>query len=124
MLTSIPFQTGVPVSLRQTARARIGLDEAGKGDYSGPLVIGAVYVDEQTEPRLIALGVCDSKLLADNRILAMAEELKAFCPCSGVAIEPKRYNEVYNKIHNLNLLLAQAHARVLESLLEKVSCNL
>src|SRR5690349_16258489 len=93
-----------------TGIARIGLDESGKGDYSGPLVIGAVYVDEQTEPRLIALGVRDSKLLYDNRIIALADEIKAICPCSGVAIEPKRYNEVYNKIRNLNLLLARAHA--------------
>lgn len=43
-----------------TGRARIGLDESGKGDYFGPLVIGAVFVDEQTEERLIALGVRDS----------------------------------------------------------------
>lgn len=107
-----------------TGRARIGLDESGKGDYFGPLVIGAVYVDAQTEPRLIALGVRDSKLLPDNRILALAEEIKAICPCSGVAIEPKRYNELYSKIHNLNLLLARAHAHALESLLEKVSCDL
>lgn len=107
-----------------TGRARIGLDESGKGDYFGPLVIGAVYVDEQTEPQLTGLGVRDSKLLSDNRILALAEEIKSICPCSGVAIEPKRYNEVYNKIHNLNILLAHAHARALESLLEKVSCDL
>ena len=105
-------------------RARIGLDESGKGDYYGPLVIGAVYVDEQTESRLIALGVRDSKLLSKNRILELDDEIKAICPCSGVAIEPKRYNEVYNKIHNLNVLLARAHAHALESLLEKVSCDL
>jgi|SRR5579884_3939295 len=105
-------------------KARIGLDESGKGDYFGPLVIGAVYVDEHTESRLIALGVRDSKLLPDNRILTLAEEIKTICPCSGVAIEPKRYNELYNKIHNLNILLARAHAHALESLLEKVSCDL
>jgi len=63
-----------------TGRARIGLDESGQGDYFGPLVIGAVYVDEQTEDKLIALGVRDSKLLTDNRMLAMAEEIKVMCP--------------------------------------------
>jgi ribonuclease HIII len=74
-----------------TGRARIGLDESGKGDYFGPLVIGAVFVDQQTEDRLIALGVRDSKLLTDNRMLAMAEEIKALCPHFVVPIEPKRY---------------------------------
>ena len=93
-----------------TGRARIGLDESGKGDYFGPLVIGAVLVDEQTEDRLIALGVRDSKLLTDNRMLAMAEEIKALCPHFVVPIEPKRYNELYAKVKNLNRLLAWGHA--------------
>ena len=107
-----------------TGRARIGLDESGKGDYFGPLVIGAVYVDAQKEDKLIALGVRDSKLLTDKRMLAMAEEIKALCPHFVVPIEPKRYNELYSKVENLNRLLAWGHAWTLESLLEKVSCNL
>jgi ribonuclease HIII len=107
-----------------TGRARIGLDESGKGDYFGPLVIGAVFVDQQTEDRLKALGVRDSKLLTDNRMLAMAEEIKALCPHFVVPIEPKRYNELYAKVKNLNRLLAWGHAWTLENVLEKVSCDL
>jgi ribonuclease HIII len=76
-----------------TGRARIGLDESGKGDYFGPLVIGAVFVDKQTEGKLISLGVRDSKLLSDNRILTLAEEIKAMCSHFVVPIEPERYNE-------------------------------
>jgi ribonuclease HIII len=105
-------------------RARIGLDESGKGDYFGPLVIGAVFVDQQTEDRLKALGVRDSKLLNDNRMLAMAEEIKTLCPHFVVPIEPKRYNELYVKVKNLNRLLAWGHAWTLENMLEKVSCDL
>jgi ribonuclease HIII len=107
-----------------TGRARIGLDESGKGDYFGPLVIGAVYVDGQTEDKLIALGVRDSKLLTDNRMLAMAEEIKAQCPHFVVPIEPKRYNELYAKVQNLNRLLAWGHAWTLENMLDNVSCDL
>jgi ribonuclease HIII len=107
-----------------TGRARIGLDESGKGDYFGPLVIAAVFVDEQTEDRLITLGVRDSKLLSDNRMLAMAEQIKALCPHFVVPIEPDRYNDLYAKVKNLNRLLAWGHAWTLESLLEKVSCDL
>jgi ribonuclease HIII len=107
-----------------TGKARIGLDESGKGDYFGPLVIGAVFVDEQTEDKLIALGVRDSKLLTDNRMLAMAEEIKALCPHFVVPIEPKRYNELYAKIQNLNQLLAWGHAWTLENMLDNVSCDL
>ncbi len=103
---------------------RIGLDESGKGDYFGPLVIGAVYMDERTEDRLLSLGVRDSKLLADNRILSLAQEIQALCPHFVVSIEPKRYNELYNKIQHLNRLLAWGHAWALEQMLEKVFCDL
>jgi len=107
-----------------TGKPRIGLDESGKGDYFGPLVIGAVFVDEQTEDKLITLGVRDSKLLSDNRILAMAEQIKALCPHFVVPIEPKRYNELYAKVKNLNQLLAWGHTWTLENMLEKVPCDL
>jgi ribonuclease HIII len=107
-----------------TGRARIGLDESGKGDYFGPLVIGAVFVDGQIEDKLITLGVSDSKLLSDNRIIALAEQIKVLCPHFVVPIEPKRYNDLYAKVKNLNRLLAWGHAWTLENLLEKVSCDL
>ncbi len=40
------------------------------------------------------------------------------------AIGPQRYNELYEKIRNLNKLLAWGHARALENLLEQVNCDL
>ncbi len=95
-----PAETSI---ISYAGKARIGLDESGKGDYFGPLVIAGVYVDEQSELRLNALGVRDSKLLTDNRILAMAEEIKALCPHFVVPVEPKRYNELYNKVQNLKI---------------------
>src|SRR2546426_8412825 len=107
-----------------TGMARIGLDESGKGDYFGPLVIGVVYVDGLTETQLITLGVRDSKLLSDHRILAMAETIKGTCPHFVVSIGPKTYNEMYERMQNLNQLLAWGHARSLEKVLEKVSCDL
>jgi len=103
---------------------RIGCDEAGKGDYFGPLVIAAVYVDAQSEMRLPSLGVRDSKLLTDSRMLSIAEEIKKLCPHIVVPVEPKRYNELYAKTGNLNRLLAWGHAWTLEQLLEKAPCKL
>jgi len=103
---------------------RIGIDESGKGDFFGPLVIGAVYVDGQTEETLIQMGIRDSKRISDNRILKLAQEIKLLCPHSVVHIGPKRYNELYAQIGNLNKLLAWGHARALENVLGNVSCNL
>jgi ribonuclease HIII len=53
----------------------------------------------------------------------MAPDIKMICPHSIVAIGPKKYNELYAKIRNLNRLLAWGHARALENLLETVSCE-
>jgi ribonuclease HIII len=103
---------------------RIGIDESGKGDYFGPLVIAAVFVDATTQGELKLMDVRDSKKLSDGRILEMAPDIKTICPHSVIAIGPKKYNELYTKIKNLNRLLAWGHAKALENLLERgVTCE-
>ena len=102
---------------------RIGIDESGKGDYFGPLVIAAVFVDATTQGELKLMEVRDSKKISDGRILEMAPDIKTICPHSVIAIGPQKYNELYAKIKNLNRLLAWGHAKALESLLERVSCE-
>lgn len=98
---------------------RIGIDESGKGDYFGPLVIAAVFVDATTQEELRLMEVRDSKKISDGRILELAPDIKLICPHSVVAIGPQKYNELYAKIRNLNRLLAWGHAKALESLLER-----
>lgn len=98
---------------------RIGIDESGKGDYFGPLVVAAVFVDSTTQGELKLMDVRDSKKLSDGRILEMAPDIKTICPHSVIAIGPKKYNELYTKIKNLNRLLAWGHAKALENLLEQ-----
>lgn len=102
---------------------RIGIDESGKGDYFGPLVITAVFVDATTQGELRLMQVRDSKKISDGRILEMAPDIKTICPHSVIAIGPQRYNELYEKIRNLNRLLAWGHAKALETLLERVTCE-
>ncbi len=102
----------------------IGTDESGKGDYFGGLVIAGVMVDEHTEPKLIELGVKDSKKLSDSKVKLLSKEVQKICPHSVVMIGPEKYNELYSKLHNLNHILAWGHARVIENLLKKVNCEL
>jgi len=111
------------VAVTHTSVERIGIDESGKGDYFGPLVIAAVFVDATTQSELALMQVRDSKKISDGRILEMAPDIKAICPHSIVAIGPQKYNELYAKIKNLNRLLAWGHARALENLLDKVPCG-
>jgi ribonuclease HIII len=103
---------------------RIGIDESGKGDYFGPLVIAAVFVDATTQGELRLIGVRDSKKLSDGRVLEMAPDIRTVCPHSVIAIGPQKYNELYAKIKNLNRLLAWGHAKALENLLERgITCE-
>lgn len=102
----------------------IGTDESGKGDYFGPLVIAGVYADESTKKQLRNLGVDDSKKIKDSHIALLAPKIKEICKYKVVVIGNEKYNELYNKINNLNKLLAWGHARVIENILEETDCNI
>ncbi|MDH4453470.1 MAG: ribonuclease HIII [Verrucomicrobiota bacterium] len=101
----------------------IGVDESGKGDFFGPLVIAGVYVDGDAVRRLRDLGAVDSKRIgSDERIAKLAAEIRQVRGVAWevISIHPERYNQLYDKFGNLNRLLAWGHARVIENLLERV----
>jgi ribonuclease HIII len=104
-------------------KGHIGTDESGKGDYFGPLVVAGVFVPEEQQNVLTELGIRDSKKISDNRIRELAILLKKGYKHSLVAIGPERYNELYTKLRNLNKILAWAHSRVIENILEEVNCS-
>lgn len=101
---------------------RIGIDESGKGDYFGPLVVAACYVGPEHLAELD--GVRDSKKVTDAVAVRLAGKIRATCPHKVLTILPAKYNELYAKIGNLNRLLAWGHARALEEVLEHSSCDL
>ncbi|HEV2121658.1 MAG TPA: ribonuclease HIII [Chloroflexota bacterium] len=107
----------------------IGSDESGKGDYFGPLVACAVWVDERILALLETLGIRDSKRLSDAQNRRLAQEVRAVCGdrCGEVLVPPERYNALYEQFRgegkNLNALLAWGHARAIETVLEHVSCE-
>jgi ribonuclease HIII len=99
-----------------------GVDESGKGDFFGPLVISGVYVDHGIARKLLDAGVVDSKRIgSDARIRALAQTIRKSANglVETVLIGPQRYNELYEKFGNLNKLLGWGHARVIENLLDK-----
>ena len=96
-----------------------GIDESGKGDYFGPLVIAGAYTDATIARRLIDAGVMDSKRITSAaRIRQLAAAIRAVpgCTTAIVSIGPERYNEMHASFKNLNRLLAWGHARAIESL--------
>ncbi|HIQ88945.1 TPA: ribonuclease HIII [Candidatus Galligastranaerophilus faecipullorum] len=101
----------------------IGIDESGKGDFFGPLVIAGAYLDEAGAKKLQKLGVCDSKKLTDKKILELEAEIKNIAVFDVITINPKKYNELYSSFRNLNKLLAWGHSSVLENLLKKTDAK-
>jgi ribonuclease HIII len=101
---------------------RIGVDESGKGDFFGPLVVAACYVAPHHCAELE--GVRDCKTLSDARATQLAATIRKTCPHEVVAIGPAKYNELYEKIGNLNRLLAWGHAQALQKVLERQACKL
>ena len=95
-----------------------GIDESGKGDFFGPLVIAGVYIDRDLARHFQEIGVADSKRISsDKRIRDLAAAIrKSGAAQSVVVIGPDRYNALFVKIGNLNKLLAWGHARVIENL--------
>jgi ribonuclease HIII len=99
-----------------------GVDESGKGDFFGPLVISGVYVDRIIARKLLDSGVVDSKRISsDTRIHALADTIRKTSQglVETVLIGPAKYNELYGKFGNLNKLLGWGHARVIENLLAR-----
>jgi len=99
----------------------IGTDESGKGDFFGPLVTAAFFLPEGQGPVLTGLGVRDCKKISDNRVRQLSLTLrKAYPYHSVVVVGPEKYNELYARLRNLNRLLAWAHARAIENILERI----
>lgn len=101
----------------------LGVDESGKGDFFGPLVIAAAYVDERVVPEFQKLNVRDSKAITSDKV---AEDLaKSILDVLGdrhaiITIGPRAYNRLYAKMRSVNRMLAWGHARAIEDLLTKV----
>lgn len=124
-----PRDERAPESSPEIALPYIGIDESGKGDYFGPLVIAAVLIDEASLTALTGLGVRDSKTLKIDACRELAAAIRRLLPerFEEVEIAPPRYNDLYAKMKtegkNLNDLLAWGHARSLENILVRHRCT-
>ncbi|NLE67103.1 MAG: ribonuclease HIII [Lentisphaerae bacterium] len=101
----------------------MGVDESGKGDFFGPLVIAGAYTDADLARKMKAMGVKDSKnITSDKRAMELADSIRRLLGrrFSIVTIGPEAYNRLYSKMKSVNTILAWGHARVIENLLDTV----
>jgi len=103
----------------------IGSDEAGKGEWLGPLVIAAVAITPEQSSYLVIQGVMDSKKLRMDTILKLADIIKKNSISHYViTITPQRFNklllEVKREKKSLNDILAWAHAKAIWHVYEEI----
>lgn len=107
----------------ESRKPHIGVDESGKGDFFGPMVIAAAYVDETLFDVMEKMGVKDSKAISsDKKAMALGQEIrkqlgKRF---DVIKIGPAAYNRLYAKMRSVNRILAWGHAQVIENILPDV----
>ena len=95
----------------------IGSDEVGTGDYFGPIIVTASFVDIKKKSFLYELGVRDSKKITDEKIIAIAPTLIKEFPHVTYILNPSDYNRL--GITNMNKVKAILHNKVLYALKEK-----
>lgn len=101
--------------------ARVGIDEAGKGEYLGPLVVAGVRVSGESQDReLREAGVRDSKDLSVVQARAISGRVKRIVGEENlriIALDPRTYEERRDAAaHNVNRLLGELDAEIIGEL--------
>ncbi|WP_411953612.1 ribonuclease HIII [Alkalibacillus sp. S2W] len=99
----------------------IGSDEAGTGDYFGPITVAAVYADEKQQALLKELGVKDSKSMNDNTIAAIVKNiLETDIVYSIVTLNNEKYNQLKKQNWSQTRMKAWMHHNAIENVMNKL----
>lgn len=101
-------------------RSHIGSDEAGTGDYFGPITVAGVFVEDHQIEELKSMGVTDSKNLSDSTIRKLAKEIvKRNIPYSLLVLHNEKYNKLQLQGWTQGKMKAVLHQHVINKLLKK-----
>ncbi|MFW9805444.1 MAG: hypothetical protein ACFFFK_01785 [Candidatus Thorarchaeota archaeon] len=103
----------------------IGSDEAGKGEWLGPMTVAAVALTTEQTKMMRALGVMDSKSLSVVRITELSKTVRRNAlKVESLLISPEKFNSQIEEFRkegkNLNDLLAWAHAKVITEVYDEI----
>ncbi len=100
----------------------VGSDEVGTGDYFGPIVVSASYVEKKDIAWLESLGIRDSKKILDDKIKEIAPKIIKKVKYRSLVINNIQYNQLHAE-NNMNKLKAVLHNKVLWSLINEEKIN-
>lgn len=93
----------------------IGADESGNGDTFGGIAVACVSM---TNKEIINVNpaIKDSKKLSDNQVKRLAKEIRSKYKYAEIMYEPEEYNEKWNKLEKIYLVLLDAYKKVLDKI--------
>ncbi|MBY7143211.1 ribonuclease HIII [Virgibacillus sp. NKC19-3] len=102
-------------------RNHIGSDEAGTGDYFGPITVAGVFIETRQIEELKRIGVTDSKKLTDSSIRKLAKEIVKFkIPYSLLVLHNEKYNKLQRQGWTQGKMKAVLHQQVINNLMKKI----
>lgn len=103
---------------------RVGTDEAGKGEYFGPLVVAGVRVLGAVQSRMLqSLGVRDSKTLANIQAVKLVPGILGAVGAENVrelTLLPREYEERRERAGSVQKLLGELHGKILHQLRDEI----
>lgn len=109
MIDETSIKKLVKTSKSKSVSGIIGCDEVGVGDYFGPLVTCACYLDNDQIEIFKKLKIKDSKKLSDEYILQIANRIKQHAILFVYVCANNTYNRLIEKHDNSKLVLSICH---------------
>lgn len=107
-----------PVSLFKQ-ESTIGSDEVGTGDFFGPVVVVAAFVEKKDIEDLLRLGIQDSKKIADDKIMDLGPKLETKLSHSVLVVPPAKFNDLTRKGYNMNKIKSYLHNHAIKKLVSR-----
>ena len=97
----------------------VGSDEVGTGDFFGPIIVTASYVDRSNISFLEELGVRDSKKVTDDKIMKIAPTLIEKIPHYSYILTNEEYNKMQDTGNNMNKIKSILHNKCILGLMKE-----
>lgn len=121
----VPSSDSKPKTKETTNAAQIvfpmmGSDEVGTGDFFGPVVVSAVYLDQHQADMIQHYQITDSKMINDDKIMKIFLDLKDKIQHHTLILPNEKFNEQTRLGLNMNAIKAKLHNHALKKLYNQV----